>query len=108
VALAAGLLGLALVAAAAAIGGQGSNPSRAAWAVGAAAGLTFVVHAASVWRRVGWFVPARALLAVALAVAVGATTLATPPGGVWFMTSAGAACAAYAVIVLRAGLVHLR
>jgi O-antigen/teichoic acid export membrane protein len=108
VALAAGVLGLALVAAAAAIGGQGSNPSRAAWAVGAAAALTFVVHAASVWRRVGWFVPARAVAAVGLAAAVGATTLAAPPGGVWFATSAGAACAAYAAIALRAGLVHLR
>jgi O-antigen/teichoic acid export membrane protein len=108
VALTVGLLGLALVAAAAAIGGQGSNPSRAAWAVGGAAALTFVLHAGSVWRRVGWFVPARALVAVALAAAAGALTLATPPGGVWFATSAAAACVAYAAVALRAGLVHLR
>ncbi len=107
-ALATGSVGLALVAAAAAIGGQGSNPSRAAWAVAAAAALTLLVHAASVWARAGSFVPARAIAAVALAGVFGAVTLATPGGAWWLATTTLAACAAYGTIAVRAGLVRLR
>lgn len=107
-ALATGAVGLALVAAAAAVGGQGSNASRAAWGVAVAATLTFLVHAAFVWARAGAFVPARAVAATALAVGVGAVTLATPPGGAWVATSALAACLAYGTVALRTGLMRLR
>lgn len=108
VALATGSVGLALVAAAAAIGGQGSNPSRAAWGVAAAAALMLLVHAAFVWVRVGSFVPTRAVAAVALAGAVGAMTLATPGGAWWLALSTLAACAAYGAIAVQGGLVRLR
>jgi O-antigen/teichoic acid export membrane protein len=103
-----GSVGLVLVAAAAAIGGQGSNASRAAWGVALASTLTFVAHAAFVWVRTGSFVPPRAAAAAALAVVVGALTLATPSGAVWVVTSALAACVAYGAIAVRAGLVRLR
>ena len=53
VALVTGSVGLVLVAAAAAVGGQGSNASRAAWGVAVASTLTFLVHAAFVWTRAG-------------------------------------------------------
>ncbi|MGH3022109.1 MAG: lipopolysaccharide biosynthesis protein [Gaiellaceae bacterium] len=108
VALATGAVGLAFVATAAAIGGQGSNPSRAAWGVAVAATLTFLAHAAFVWARAGSFVPPRAVAATALAVAVGAVTLAAPPGAAWVATSALAACVAYGAVALRTGLMRLR
>jgi O-antigen/teichoic acid export membrane protein len=108
VALATGVAGSAAVAAAAAIGGQGSNPSRAAWAVALAATATLLVHGASVWARVGSLLAGRALAAVALAGVLGAATLAAPSGAWWFLASAAAASAAYAAISLRAGLVRLR
>jgi O-antigen/teichoic acid export membrane protein len=107
-ALLTGSIGLILVAAAAAIGGQGSNASRAAWGVAAAATITFLAHAVFVWARAGSFVPPRAVVAVALAVAVGATTLAAPRGAGWIATSALAGCVAYAAVALRTGLVRLR
>jgi O-antigen/teichoic acid export membrane protein len=108
VAIATGTAGLVLVAVAAAVGGQGSNASRAAWGVAIASTLTFLAHAAFVWARAGSFVPARAVAAAGLAVAVGALTLATPSGAVWIVTSALAACVAYGVVALRTGLVRLR
>ena len=107
-ALLTGSIGLVLVVAAAAIGGQGSNASRAAWGVAAAATVTFLAHAAFVWARAGSFVPLRAVAAVALAVAVGATTLAAPRGAAWIATSALAGCVAYGAVALRTGLVRLR
>ena len=108
VALVTGAIGLALIAAAAAIGGQGSNAPRAAWGVAVAATLTFVVHAAFVWARTGSFFPARAVGAVALAIAVGAMTLATPSGAAWIATTALIACVAYGTVAWRTGLVRLR
>lgn len=106
--LATGLLGSLLVAAGAAIGGQGSSASGAAWAVAVAAALTVAMHAAFLRARVGSFVPARAIAAVALAGAVGALTLATPPGAWWLAMSIAAASAAYGAVAVRAGLVRLR
>lgn len=108
VALATGLAGSAAVAAAAAIGGQGSNPSRAAWAVALAATATLLVHSASLRARIGPFVAGRALAAVAVAGIVGTLALATPAGTWWLAASATAGCAAYAAVVLRAGLIRLR
>jgi O-antigen/teichoic acid export membrane protein len=108
VALVTGSVGLVLVAGAAAVGGQGSNASRAAWGVAAASTLTFLAHAGFVWARAGSFIPPRAVAAAVLAVAVGALTLATPSGAVWIVTSALAACVAYGAVALRAGLVRLR
>jgi O-antigen/teichoic acid export membrane protein len=108
VALAAGVLGLVLVATAAAVGGQGSNASRAAWAVAIAATLTFLLHAISVWSRTGSFVPRRAFAAVALACAVGTVTLAAPSGEWWLATTVLAACTAYGVVAVRVGLMRLR
>ena len=108
VALATGLAGSAAVAAAAAIGGQGSNPSRAAWAVALAATATLLVHSVSLRARIGPLVAGRALAAVAVAGVVGTLALATPTGAWWLAASAIAGCAAYAVVVLRAGLIRLR
>ena len=108
VALATGLAGSAAVAAAAAIGGQGSNPSRAAWAVALAATATLLVHGVSLRARIGPLVAGRALAAVAVAGVVGTLALATPAGTWWLAASAIAGCAAYAVVVLRAGLIRLR
>jgi O-antigen/teichoic acid export membrane protein len=108
VALATGLAGSAAVAAAAAIGGQGSNPSRAAWAVALAATATLLVHSVSLRARIGPFVAGRALAAVAVAGVVGALALATPAGTWWLAVSATAGCVAYAAVVLRAGLIRLR
>jgi hypothetical protein len=108
VALGTGLLGLALVAGAAAVGGQGSNTSRAAWAVAVAATLTFFLHATSVWSRTGSFVPARAVAAVVLAGAVGAATLVAPAGAWGLAAGAVVACAAYGLVAIRVGLVRLR
>lgn len=107
-ALATGLLGLVLVAAAALVGGQGSNVSRAAWAVAVAATATFVLHAISVWMRTGPFVPARALGAVGVACGLAAATLAAPDGTFWLAASAVGASAAYAAVALSAGFLRLR
>ncbi len=108
VALATGLAGSAAVAAAAAIGGQGSNPSRAAWAVALAATATLLVHSVSLRARIGPFVAGRALAAVAVAGVVGALALATPAGAWWLAVSAIAGSVAYAAVILRAGLIRLR
>jgi O-antigen/teichoic acid export membrane protein len=108
VAVATGLVGAVLVTAAAAIGGQGSDVSRAAWAVAAAASLAALIHAGALWTRTGPFVPARALAAIPLAAAVAALTLLVPPGAGWFVLSATAACVVYGAIALRTNLVRLR
>lgn len=107
-ALVTGTVGVTLVAVAATIGGEGSDVSRAAWAVAAAATLTLLIHSVSVWARAGSFVPARAVAALAVACAVAGVTLATPRGTSWLAGSALAACAVYSIIALRAGLVRLR
>ena len=73
-----GLVGSLLIAAAAALGGQGSDVSRAAWAVALAATVVVLVHGALLWARTGRLVPGRALYAALLAAAIGAVTLATP------------------------------
>jgi O-antigen/teichoic acid export membrane protein len=108
IALVTGTVGVTLVAVAATIGGEGSDVSRAAWAVAAAATFTLLIHSVSVWARAGSFVPARAVAALAVACAVAGVTLATPRGTPWLAGSALAACAIYGVVALRAGFVRLR
>ncbi len=108
IAVATGIFGTLLVGAAAAIGGQGSDVSRAAWAVAVAAAIVVVVHGSVLWARTGAFVPPRALAATGLAAAIGAVTLLAPDGAAWFLVTAGAATLVYAAVVLRAGIVRLR
>ena len=103
-----GLFGSLLIAAAAALGGQGSDVSRAAWAVALAATVVVLVHGAFLWARTGRLVPGRAVYAALLAAAIGAVTLATPEGAAWFLVAGFLASAVYIVVALRANLVKLR
>jgi O-antigen/teichoic acid export membrane protein len=108
VAVATGVLGAILVTIAATLGGRGSDVSRAAWAVAAAASFAALVHAGLLWARTGRFVAMRSLAAIPLAAVVAAPTLFAPPGAVWFLVAALAASAIYVVVALRLKLVRLR
>ncbi len=107
-AVAIGLFGSLLVGIAAALGGQGSDVSRAAWAVALAATVVVLVHGGFLWARTGRLVPGRALYAALLAAAIGAATLATPEGAAWFLVAGLLASAVYVAIALRTNLVKLR
>jgi O-antigen/teichoic acid export membrane protein len=108
IAVATGVLGCLLVTVAATLGGQGSDVSRAAWAVAAAAAFAALVHSGLLWARTGPFVATRSLWAIPLAAAVALPTLLAPEGAVWFLIAAAAASAVYVAVALRLRLVRLR